>query len=682
MSDSEDDNDNFCFYGQALDPYDEDSIPKRRPISVEEQIATDAQGRRRFHGAFTGGFSAGFFNTVGSLEGWTPSEFKSSRSEKSKGFTQKPLDFMDDEDVGEDGIAPQVVKATSDYNTSKKRKKQMFSEGPIPGEPVLHNILTSGNETVGYMLLKNLRLQDKTKKKQDSFDEPEEKTYGCQMPKIENSIGKEEIQYEIPQMYKDFLATPKTNTFGLGYSGLEKSHFSLFPVKNAAKLVTTDKNKKVSITGQAFGVGAFEEEDDDIYMKDDMTKYDFELTAENKKAKAKQDSNKLILGMFEKSKKSPVLKSDLLFPPPTIPHSFTGKHKIKKSRFEPVVEEEPKATTSKINPMTRAKYLGEDVQEEQTLSEPIIQKAPTPKQEKNEAIINSYLNDKFVSSTKDENVANILETVEKMETIHGTEQMREAARMKMFGGLTRITTDWQPCALLCKRFNVPEPFADRPEKSRTKTKNIIFEYQKHKEEEANLQPGLKKEAIIEEPEAKQEEPSLVTEEIKPEPEPEVFKPIDITERIHLEEKQDLFKAVFLSSDSESEEEAPKEEDKSKSEEIRKEELKSVVLSEQLLLPKIKPLKEGVLSGIHKFVKPARKLQQEVVEKVKIDSYGPKIPENPIKIEEIVQVISTESEDEWIEKDSDEKKKKKKHKKEKKQKKDKHKKNKQEKKKKY
>ena len=34
---------------------------------------TDARGRRRFHGAFTGGFSAGYFNTVGSKEGWKPS---------------------------------------------------------------------------------------------------------------------------------------------------------------------------------------------------------------------------------------------------------------------------------------------------------------------------------------------------------------------------------------------------------------------------------------------------------------------------------------------------------------------------------------------------------------------------------------------------------------------------------
>lgn len=49
---------------------------------VWEQVVTDAQGRRRFHGAFTGGFSAGYFNTVGSKEGWQPQSFYSSRSQK------------------------------------------------------------------------------------------------------------------------------------------------------------------------------------------------------------------------------------------------------------------------------------------------------------------------------------------------------------------------------------------------------------------------------------------------------------------------------------------------------------------------------------------------------------------------------------------------------------------------
>ena len=55
----------------------------------------------RFHGAFTGGFSAGYFNSVDTKEGWTPSSFKSSRAERGGGDTsktyQKPEDFMDDE---------------------------------------------------------------------------------------------------------------------------------------------------------------------------------------------------------------------------------------------------------------------------------------------------------------------------------------------------------------------------------------------------------------------------------------------------------------------------------------------------------------------------------------------------------------------------------------------------------
>ena len=41
------------------------------------------EGRRRFHGAFTGGYSAGFFNTVGSKEGWAPATFKSSREQRA-----------------------------------------------------------------------------------------------------------------------------------------------------------------------------------------------------------------------------------------------------------------------------------------------------------------------------------------------------------------------------------------------------------------------------------------------------------------------------------------------------------------------------------------------------------------------------------------------------------------------
>ena len=52
-----------------------------------------ANERVRLHGAFQGGFSAGYYNTVGSKEGWTPS------SNKQQSIT----DFMDEQDLQEFG---------------------------------------------------------------------------------------------------------------------------------------------------------------------------------------------------------------------------------------------------------------------------------------------------------------------------------------------------------------------------------------------------------------------------------------------------------------------------------------------------------------------------------------------------------------------------------------------------
>lgn len=72
----ESDEDDYVFYGTKL--YDEDGLvtdlpsgsrpdpATTRSLPVHQQVATDEQGRKRFHGAFTGGFSAGYYNTVGS----------------------------------------------------------------------------------------------------------------------------------------------------------------------------------------------------------------------------------------------------------------------------------------------------------------------------------------------------------------------------------------------------------------------------------------------------------------------------------------------------------------------------------------------------------------------------------------------------------------------------------------
>lgn len=317
------------------------------------------------------------------------------------------------------------------------------------------------------MLLKNIGLKGKT---QNTEQESDERVYGCEMPKTyEISRDDEVFQYVIPDIYKEYLQKPKDNTFGLGYVGLDKTHLNLFKSSN---LVIRERNKKkVSITGQAFGVGAFEDDDEDIYVKDDMSRYDFELTSE-KNSKNETPKEKAIFDDFLPCKN--LLPPREVFLPPTIPHSFTGKHKVKKSRFEPLPEPET-PERKEMNPEIRARYLGEEVSSESNssvakptpekqviLESPPKEKEATPSQNNLFALSTSVglVFDRFVSASKPEDPSNILETVEKSETEHGTQEMRDAAKMKMFGPLTRILSDWQPCSLLCKRFNVPEPHVE------------------------------------------------------------------------------------------------------------------------------------------------------------------------------------------------------------------------------
>lgn len=282
----------------------------------------DENGRRRFHGAFTGGFSAGFWNTVGSLEGWKPQEFKSSRQEKATRKRQCVDDFMDEEDKGQFGIAPQRVQAKEDYTNqdslnNKKQKMSTATAGPIPGVPVLQSLLKPSRDNIATRLLKQMgwregqgigARQTKTQKKRAQSRNEKElyimAKYGCELGQDgpstsravptgveeEESESDEEITFA-PDDFDPFLATVKENTFGYGYSGLDrnpvlggKQRFNLFQ-----PLEILDKNnKKLSISGQAFGVGAFEAEDDDIYERDDMTKYDFSLEEKRRKKEKKE----------------------------------------------------------------------------------------------------------------------------------------------------------------------------------------------------------------------------------------------------------------------------------------------------------------------------------------------------------------------------------------------------------
>ncbi|KXL44112.1 hypothetical protein M433DRAFT_135905 [Acidomyces richmondensis BFW] len=88
----------FILYGTPLPPSETHSLHPWK------QSLTDDRGRpKRLHGAFTGGWSAGYHNTVGSKEGWTPASFISSRTSRHVGQQKGAAveDFMDEEDLRE-----------------------------------------------------------------------------------------------------------------------------------------------------------------------------------------------------------------------------------------------------------------------------------------------------------------------------------------------------------------------------------------------------------------------------------------------------------------------------------------------------------------------------------------------------------------------------------------------------
>jgi hypothetical protein len=139
--------------------------------------------------------------------------------------------------------------------------------------------------------------------------------YGCALGPVAAQISHEDSDTsdsDVETMYPpddipDCLANPKSDAFGLGYSGLDRrpvlsgsGHINLFEPS-----ITNMPRAGVSgFRGQAFGVGAFEVEDTDIYQADDMSNYDFALeSATERKRKQRWDRENqkvfLLLPLYE-----------------------------------------------------------------------------------------------------------------------------------------------------------------------------------------------------------------------------------------------------------------------------------------------------------------------------------------------------------------------------------------------
>lgn len=134
---SDDDDDYVLFGSKFTNPKTQGKIKH-----VQDEIVTDDKGRRRFHGAFTGGFSAGYFNSVGSKEGFTPSTFASSKSKRQAVSSGTADMYMDDEDISAFGIAPKNIGKSSEYIEGESKSTDSILSIMTVNRYVTINILT------------------------------------------------------------------------------------------------------------------------------------------------------------------------------------------------------------------------------------------------------------------------------------------------------------------------------------------------------------------------------------------------------------------------------------------------------------------------------------------------------------------------------------------------------------
>ncbi|RYO75090.1 hypothetical protein DL764_010586 [Monosporascus ibericus] len=147
----------YVLFGTPLPPLDPDVRDDGSYVPVWKQEVRDERGRKRLHGAFTGGWSAGYFNTVGSKEGWTPSTFVSSRSNRHKDNRdgaarppqQRPEDFMDEEDLA-DAAEREKLQTAQGFAGLGSTEEDGIRRGGIA------DLFRVRGETMGVKLLKRM----------------------------------------------------------------------------------------------------------------------------------------------------------------------------------------------------------------------------------------------------------------------------------------------------------------------------------------------------------------------------------------------------------------------------------------------------------------------------------------------------------------------------------------------
>ncbi|KAL3343038.1 hypothetical protein AABB24_026872 [Solanum stoloniferum] len=378
------DEEDFVFYGTPIEREEDVSSRKKKAIAEAsgqlrtlpawKQEVTDEEGRRRFHGAFTGGFSAGYYNTVGSKEGWTPQTFTSSRKNRAEVKQQSLFNFLDDDEKAEmEGrLGTSMQYDTFGFTAAELARKQAEKEqkqrpSAIPG-PVPDEVVLPVTESIGLTLLQKMgwrRGRSINSSHTDSLYNAKREARKAFLAFSFADVDGQPLDSGLAEDAADtiadlptddgdqfskstpvYLLNPKQDLHGLGYDPYKNA--PEFREKKRSRLSNSretgqqDRVLKDSLFGfksgrvaPGFGVGALEDldvEDEDVYASG----YDFEETyveeveepsrpkAENLKMLDRK-THDVLPGFSAASKSDYQLER---FDSPVIPQNFVPHHKF------------------------------------------------------------------------------------------------------------------------------------------------------------------------------------------------------------------------------------------------------------------------------------------------------------------------------------------------------------------
>ncbi|KAF7317694.1 G-patch domain [Mycena kentingensis (nom. inval.)] len=281
-------NENFCLIGTPLPP-----LEKSKDTG---EFVRDEKGRRRLHGAFTGGFSAGYFNTVGSKEGWTPSTFVSSRNDRSKKKAARPEDFMDEEDLQDLRESRNIVDTTEemDLTAGTQRGPGDDEEQDSMARTLEAAMLPTAQDSAGARILKKMgwrigqgigpRVTLRQRKLQDLIASGRRFAEAAIVVPDDEEAKKHTYA---PRDIATLVVERKDNTHGIGYRpGMSLNEGS----GNAS---ATASGPKIS---SGFGLGALNDADED-----DLDVYDSGTRLQNRNRTAydiidREEDEKISIG--------------------------------------------------------------------------------------------------------------------------------------------------------------------------------------------------------------------------------------------------------------------------------------------------------------------------------------------------------------------------------------------------